>query len=86
VNRRSDGGCLILFFVVWVIQDPNSLASAALKAIAAIEGDFHNALDTSYRTMGETTFKALRRHLPITRKKLEWNKIMQYKIGSELNK
>jgi capping protein alpha len=67
-------------------SDPNSLAAAALKTIAAIEGDFHNALDTSYRTMGETTFKALRRHLPITRKKLEWNKIMQYKIGAELNK
>jgi len=66
--------------------DANSLATSALKTISAAEADFHNALDGSYKTMGETTFKALRRALPITRKKVEWNKIMQYRLGSDLGK
>jgi capping protein alpha len=66
------------------VADPAALASACFKAISAIEGDYHVALDKSYTTMGNTTFKALRRALPITRKKIEWEKIMQYKVGSSL--
>jgi capping protein alpha len=66
------------------VADPAALAAAAFKAIAAIEGDFHVALDKSYTTMGNTTFKALRRALPITRKKIEWEKIMQYKVGAAM--
>lgn len=61
-------------------SDANSLAAAAVKALSASESDFHNALDASYNSMGTTTFKALRRALPITRKKIEWNKVLTMKM------
>jgi len=65
--------------------NPDAIAAAALKVIAKTEHAFHQSLDVSYNTMGETTFKALRRALPITRTKIDWNKIKNYKIGGEMS-
>jgi len=65
-------------------NDPKSLADAAAKAIEKAEQDYHNKLDLSYNTMGDTTFKALRRVLPITRNRIDWAKIHQFKVGSDL--
>jgi len=66
--------------------NPDQTATAALKAISTTEQAFQESLDTSYRTMGDTTFKALRRALPITRNRIEWNKIKNYKIGGQMGK
>jgi len=64
----------------------SNIAKEALKAIAKSEQQFQEALDQSYRTMGDTTFKALRRALPITRTRIDWNKIKNYKIGGQMGK
>jgi len=65
--------------------DPVATASTVMKVIIKAEQSFHASLDTSYTTMGDTTFKALRRALPITRTRIDWNKIRTYKLGSEMN-
>jgi len=65
--------------------NPDAVASAALKAIVKVEQTYQQSLDTSYSTMGETTFKALRRALPITRTKIDWSKIKNYKLGGEMS-
>jgi len=62
-------------------NDPASVADAVAKAIDKCETDYHNKLEQSYNTMGDTTFKALRRVLPITRQKIDWTKILTYKVG-----
>lgn len=64
-------------------RDPKSLADACVKSIAKCEADFHARLELSYQTMGDTTFKALRRVLPITRTKIDWTKIQNYRIGGD---
>jgi len=66
--------------------DPAAFAREVLKAIAKVENTFHQSLDTSYNTMGDTTFKALRRALPITKNKIEWGRIRTYRMGQEIGK
>lgn len=62
---------------------PAATATELLKAISKAEADFQANLDKSYETMNENTFKALRRILPITRTKIDWEKIHKYKLGVE---
>ncbi|KAH3756020.1 subunit of heterodimeric actin capping protein cap32/34 [Pelomyxa schiedti] len=64
--------------------DPTALATNAMKAIIKVEQAFHQALDTSYTTMGETSFKALRRALPVTHSKIKWEAIRTYRVGTEV--
>jgi capping protein alpha len=65
---------------------PDAIAQAAQKAVAKADLGYQQSLDASYATMGDTTFKALRRALPITRQKIDWNKIKNYKIGQDVAK
>jgi len=53
--------------------DAKTAAANTLKQIARIEAEFQESLNQSYNVMGDTTFKALRRMLPITKKKMEWD-------------
>jgi capping protein alpha len=39
------------------------------------ESSYQNALNDTYHDMGEKTFKGLRRALPLTRQKLDWDKV-----------
>lgn len=69
VQRSCNGG------------DPSKTAQDVFKVIKKDETSFHTELMKMYNTMGETTFKALRRALPITRQKIDWEKINNFRIG-----
>jgi len=62
---------------------PDSFADAFVQAIQKHEGELQGSLEQNYEKMNSTTFKALRRALPITATKIAWPKITSYKIGSE---
>jgi len=63
----------------------SELAVNLVKAAKKAEIEYQTAINESYAQLSDTTFKALRRALPITRNKLDWNKILTYKIGGELS-
>lgn len=71
-------------FSVDFSDDPKTRAAKIIKQIGKSEKEYQAALNESYGEMAENTFKGLRRALPLTRNKLDWNKILNYKIGSEL--
>ena len=66
------------------VNDPNSLASHIQKSVKAAETAYQQGINENYEKMSSTAFKSLRRQLPITRTKIDWNKIVSYKVGKDL--
>ncbi|KAF8650162.1 hypothetical protein AX16_005396 [Volvariella volvacea WC 439] len=60
-------------------------ASKVLALVEAEEGTYQASLNETYHEMGEKTFKGLRRALPLTRQKIDWDKVLGYKLGAELS-
>ena len=86
VHYYEDGNVQLKTNTEKSLSAPAGDAAAAIKEISKAEQTFHSSLDTSYATMGETTFKALRRALPVIRTKVNWATIEQYRLGKAIQK
>lgn len=61
-----------------------SIAQELIHKIKELENDVQLAINEAYSQLAETTFKKLRRQLPITRAKVDWAKLSSYKVGDQL--
>lgn len=62
----------------------SAAAEAVVKKIAAIEKAYQTELNREFGVMNEEGFKGLRRQLPVTRQKVEWEKVGGYRLGRDL--
>jgi len=58
---------------ITISDDATATGKAIAKAIGDLESSFHTKFDDFYVQMHHETFKAMRRILPKTAKKMEWN-------------
>lgn len=68
---------------VQVSADFEKTAKDVLQSIWDEETKYQNGVQENYVNM-DTTFKAFRRQLPITKSKMDWNKIQSYRIGQDM--
>ncbi|KAI1941950.1 F-actin-capping protein subunit alpha [Ophidiomyces ophidiicola] len=63
---------------------PNLSADTIVRRIAAVEREHQEELNGAFGRLAEGAFKGLRRQLPITRQKVEWDKVGGYRLGQDI--
>ncbi|WOO81389.1 F-actin-capping protein subunit alpha [Vanrija pseudolonga] len=63
-----------------------SIASQIVTTISKIEAAYQFELNGVYANLNDKTFRLLRRALPVTRQKVDWDKVSGYTLGSDLSK
>merc|ERR1712060_401565 len=67
-----------------VAKTDKEKAALIVAHISKAESNYHAALRDSYVIMDDTTFKCLRRKLPIRQTKFDWESLNYLKVGKEM--
>ena len=59
-------------------------APDVVRTIARKEKEYQERLNDAFGQLSEGAFKNLRRQLPITRQKIDWDKIGSYRLGQQV--
>ena len=55
-----------------------------VREITKLEKRYQEDLNRGFTELSENSFKGLRRYLPVTRQKIEWEKVGSYRAGREI--
>jgi len=66
------------------VETSGSSADALVREIAKAENKYQEEVNKAFTTLSEGSFKGLRRQLPVTRQKVEWEKIAGYRLGQDV--
>ena len=70
---------------VLVVDSADGVARKVCEAVSKFESDYQAALEEMYVNMHRTTFKAMRRLLPVNKQKFAWN-IAAHSLAAEVSK
>jgi len=84
VHYYEDGNVRLLTTKPISSSVSSAFASSILREIAVSEKKYQEEINKGFNNLSEGAFKGLRRQLPITRQKIEWDKIAGYRLGQDI--
>lgn len=84
VHYYEDGNVRLLTDKPVSASISSTSASTIIREITTIEKKYQEEVNKAFTNLSEGAFKGLRRQLPITRQKIEWDKIAGYRLGQDI--
>ena len=84
VHYYEDGNVRLLTTKPVSASVSSASASTIIREITIAEKKYQEEINKGFNNLSEGAFKGLRRQLPITRQKIEWDKIAGYRLGQDI--
>jgi hypothetical protein len=84
VHYYEDGNVRLLTTKPVSASISSASASTIVREITIAENKYQQEVNKGFANLSEGAFKGLRRQLPITRQKIEWDKIAGYRLGQDI--
>lgn len=84
VHYYEDGNVRLVTNKAVTASIPSATGSSIAKDIATVEKKYQEELNKGFNSLSEGAFKGLRRQLPVTRQKIEWDKVSSYRLGQDI--
>ncbi|CZS92796.1 probable actin-capping protein alpha-2 chain [Rhynchosporium agropyri] len=84
VHYYEDGNVRLLTTKPISTSISSASASTIVREITVAEKKYQEEVNKGFNNLSEGAFKGLRRQLPITRQKIEWDKIAGYRLGQDI--
>ncbi|KJZ78485.1 F-actin-capping protein subunit alpha [Hirsutella minnesotensis 3608] len=84
VHYYEDGNVRLLTNKVVTASIPSATGTSIAKEISVLEKKYQEELNKGFVKLSEGAFKGLRRQLPVTRQKIEWDKVTSYRLGQDI--
>ncbi|KAI1380403.1 subunits of heterodimeric actin filament capping protein Capz [Hypoxylon crocopeplum] len=84
VHYYEDGNVRLLTNKPTTGSVSSGTGAGIAKEIAAVEKKYQEELNRGFTNLSEGAFKGLRRQLPVTRQKIEWDKVASYRVGQDI--
>lgn len=84
VHYYEDGNVRLLTDRPSTASVSSGTGAGIVKEISAAEKKYQDELNRGFTNLSEGTFKGLRRQLPVTRQKIEWDKVTSYRLGQDI--
>ncbi|KAG6023192.1 F-actin-capping protein subunit alpha [Claviceps citrina] len=84
VHYYEDGNVRLLTNKPVMVSISSATGAGIAREISASEKRYQEELNKSFVDLSEGAFKGLRRQLPVTRQKIEWDKVTSYRLGQDI--
>lgn len=84
VHYYEDGNVRLITNKTVASSVSSGTGAGIAKEISSAERKYQDELNKGFVSLSEGAFKGLRRQLPVTRQKIEWDKVTSYRLGQDI--